>query len=281
MNYGNRKTILLVLCVILNNVVFSQKEQYGVVLYGQKQSFGMGGPIGIDYNAELIFNAESSTYTCKKDALEGGHVKKMEHFKNEDRGLFFIQKATTEQGLIYHVDRSTSLIKTRDIGFNYVKDSIPKIDWKISNETKEIGTIECTKATTSFRGRDYTAWFSFSIPLPYGPWKLQGLPGLILEAYDTNKEIYFYFKSIEYPSKKNLQIIVPDPKTNTDSERARPTIEREWISANDFKREMIKRHKEGIKRGRAFLEQAPPTVLGTTKKISMKSSYIEVFDKNL
>lgn len=281
MNHRNHKSLLLVFCLILSSTVFSQRGQYGVVHYGHKESFGMGGPIGIDYNAELIFNAESSTYACKKDALEGGHVRKMENFKNEEKGFFFRQKLTTEQGLIYHVDRKTGLLKTRDIGFNYVKDSIPKIDWKISNETKEIGTIECTKATTCFRGRDYTAWFSFSVPLPYGPWKLQGLPGLILEAYDTHKEVYFYFKSIEYPSQKNLQIIVPDPETNTDSERARPTIEREWITANDFKKEMIKRHKEGVKRGRALLEQAPPTVLGTTKKISMKSGYIEVFDKNL
>ena len=37
--------------------------------------------------------------------------------------------------------------------------------------------------------------------VPFGPWKLHGLPGLILEAYDTNKFISWYFKSVEYPTK--------------------------------------------------------------------------------
>ena len=38
-------------------------------------------------------------------------------------------------------------------------------------------------ATTHFRGRDWKVWFSEEIPLPLGPWKLGGLPGLILAAH--------------------------------------------------------------------------------------------------
>ena len=75
------------------------------------------------------------------------------------------------------------------------------MNWKIEKETKKLGKFNCKKATTSFRGRNYTAWFTTEIAVPFGPWKLNGLPGLILEAYDTNKSVYWYFKSVEYPTK--------------------------------------------------------------------------------
>lgn len=58
------------------------------------------------------------------------------------------------------------------------------IDWKILNETKKIGNFICQKATAAFKGNNYIAWFSTDIPVPFGPWKLHGLPGLILECND-------------------------------------------------------------------------------------------------
>jgi GLPGLI family protein len=83
-------------------------------------------------------------------------------------------------------------------GNNYLlEEKIPEIDWKISEETKTIGGYDCQKATTTFRGRTYEAWFCNKLPYHIGPWKLGGLPGLILEASDTKKEFVFSFKSFE------------------------------------------------------------------------------------
>lgn len=53
---------------------FTQSSQFGEVQYGQKESLGLGAPIGIDYNALLVFNDRESIYTYANDSLEGGHV---------------------------------------------------------------------------------------------------------------------------------------------------------------------------------------------------------------
>jgi len=78
-----------------------------------------------------------------------------------------------------------------------IEGPLPVINWQISTDTATFGNFHCQKATTHFKGRDYTAWFCPDIPSHGGPWKLSGLPGLILEAYDTKKQVVFKFDGIE------------------------------------------------------------------------------------
>lgn len=74
---------------------------------------------------------------------------------------------------------------------SYYSESVPSQNWQIEDEIQEIAGYPCQKATCIFRGRNYTAWFAFDIPLSYGPWKFGGLPGLILKVYDDKKEYSF------------------------------------------------------------------------------------------
>lgn len=62
-----------------------------------------------------------------------------------------------------------------------VLEKIPIQTWNILTDSKKIGDYACQKATTHFRGRNYTAWFTKSLPVIGGPWKFDGLPGVILE----------------------------------------------------------------------------------------------------
>lgn len=68
-------------------------------------------------------------------------------------------------------------------------DSVPSLEWNFSDEdTDSIMGFECRKATVQFAGRSYTAWFTPEIPLPFGPYKFGGLPGLILKLEDAERQ---------------------------------------------------------------------------------------------
>ncbi len=92
------------------------------------------------------------------------------------------------------IDRASSVLAFDDL-FNpglrpiWYTDSLFPMDWHIAEDTKSIDSILCQRADCSFRGRDYVAWFSPLYPLPFGPWKLGGLPGLILELSESNGDL--------------------------------------------------------------------------------------------
>lgn len=77
-----------------------------------------------------------------------------------------------------------------------VDESVKRPEWTITGETKEIGGIACQKATARVKGRDYAAWFAPELPYSLGPWKLNNLPGLILEASDSKGEVHFELEKI-------------------------------------------------------------------------------------
>lgn len=173
----------------------------GIVYYGQIESSYFGSKNGKERLATLVFNKKESSYTCQKDSLDA----LITNFSNRQGERTILTSgglpATNNGSQVF-----TSLVKDSvwssflKNGLQYVAEKKHHFIWELKNETKTIGKYTCYKATTNFRGRNYTAWYAPDIPLPYGPWKLQGLPGLILEAYDNTEEIYYYFKSIEYPT---------------------------------------------------------------------------------
>lgn len=77
------------------------------------------------------------------------------------------------------------------------KNEIPQ--WELLEDTLTILSYPCQKAVCTFKGRDYEAWFTTEIPRSEGPWKLQGLPGLILRAQDTQGHYRFECTGIIRP----------------------------------------------------------------------------------
>lgn len=73
-----------------------------------------------------------------------------------------------------------------------IEEPMEQPKWEIvADSTKKILNYDCQMARTTFKGRQWTAWFAADIPLDNGPWKLCGLPGLILRASDAQQQYIF------------------------------------------------------------------------------------------
>lgn len=107
---------------------------------------------------------------------------------------------------VYFFAKENKLIsRERFMNAYYLVDELPqKINWKIAKDTISINGIKCRKATANFKGRNWVAWFAPELPFQSGPWKLNGLPGLIIQANDDKNDVIFEFSGIDNLKKENL-----------------------------------------------------------------------------
>jgi GLPGLI family protein len=77
------------------------------------------------------------------------------------------------------------------------KETLPQIAWTMGTEQKVIGNYQCMAASGTFGGRIYDVWFTPEIPVSLGPYKLGGLPGMILEAASRDGKVSYQFVSYQ------------------------------------------------------------------------------------
>lgn len=109
-------------------------------------------------------------------------------------------KGVTRNELFLYPAAKKMIRNERLINYYLVEEELPVQQWNITADTMSVGDLHCQKATTHFKGRNYTAWFCPDLPFHTGPWKLNGLPGLIVEAYDDRNEVVFKFDGMEDPA---------------------------------------------------------------------------------
>ncbi len=89
-------------------------------------------------------------------------------------GSFYITKSKNDKKMLTYDIASATRFRW--------EEPIPNIKWITTDSSKNIVGYECFMATADFHGRKWTVWFAPEIPVSDGPWKLCGLPGIILEA---------------------------------------------------------------------------------------------------
>ncbi|MFB9843352.1 GLPGLI family protein [Mucilaginibacter ginsenosidivorans] len=123
-----------------------------------------------------------------------------EQLLNSADGNIRLDRKMTGSGTEYsQFINNRELVRREVIGNDayIIGEALPVINWHISGDKANFGELRCQKATCHFKGRDYTAWFCPDLPVHVGPWKLNGLPGVIVEAYDSKKEVVFKFDRVE------------------------------------------------------------------------------------
>lgn len=139
---------------------------------------------------------EKSEFTSQSELQEwidkfDNHIKRNHH---KSRSNYYVEKDLNSRSSI-----------------NFVMNTFPKsyleeeinLKWDIHNDTTIIIGLECVKATCTYGGRNYTAWFAPSIKINDGPYIFRGLPGLIVKIEDADNWYSFKATSINLqPPKK-------------------------------------------------------------------------------
>lgn len=151
--------------------------------------------IRISYSFSEKQNYETLVWDMNLDIIDGKTT-----FYNADFLDDKYIKYTPNTSLLQILLRKTS-DTNNELFVGYSTNEIFKIKsndmlkWTLTNEQKKDNDYTLQKATTSFAGRNWIAWFCRDFPFSEGPFKFNGLPGLIFEVKD--REDLFSFQLTE------------------------------------------------------------------------------------
>jgi GLPGLI family protein len=246
-----RKSILLLASILFTSFLSAQ-EFYGEATYMSKttmdvSSWTEGREITPQQKKRLEENAKKmgeKTYVLKFNRNESTYKEEIELAvpgqKSVGWGNFM---GTSMGGEKYKNLQDGQWIEQRDMmgKMFLIKDSIPKLEWRITGETRMIGQYQAIKAVASKRNNkldfssfkrkkstnakekkkdsvalskgaieevveqdplvQITAWFTPQIPVQHGPADYAGLPGLILEV-SAGKTTLLCSKIVVNPKEK-------------------------------------------------------------------------------
>lgn len=185
-------------------------------------------------NSSLYFNSHESLFVSDDYELltqEQEQERKADVSENESgNSVIRLSFAQDYKGEVYRTDfkeqsilfPSTFFQNGREVS-RIVRESTGLMSWELRDGRKAFGGLEAHEAYCEFRGREYQAWYVPSIPSTAGPWKFNGLPGLIVEVKDSDNKVMFLFHSIEQVKEELPEVKFP-PNAPTVSMREYLTL---------------------------------------------------------
>ena len=132
----------------------------------------------------------------KSDSIQTIEINKQSNSKSEIINI----KQDYKGKVFYTISKKYPTFKTflhtgmGNDNYKIVDDRKPI--WTISSDQQKIGEFQAQKAQANLYGRKWTAWFATELPIQDGPYKFQGLPGLIVKIEDETKTHSYELKGI-------------------------------------------------------------------------------------
>jgi len=193
------KKYILIILIFFSLKIIGQERKYNLKVTYKMETYFSGLTT---YESTLFSNGSEAIFKYKNldkdDTIDNGDNNFI--LKIIDSTIYYVQSSKSKDSL---VELKKGMKKGK---FYIIKESFPKIDWKITSDTTKVNNYICYKAKAKFRGREYTAWFTPDIVSNFGPWKLHGLPGVVLMAYDSKKEVFFTAEKIQTINKPVVAI---------------------------------------------------------------------------
>ena len=167
---------------------------------------------------------DTYTFRCGKNVSQYFSISELQHQKmlaDDDPALFILwdkrladydepdpakrlPASTGNLDKIYrNLEQGKFTTYSTVVGTHYlITEDVVIPEWTMyEDSTITVLGMECKKATTNFRGRYWEVWYTEEIPISQGPWKLCGLPGMILKA---NSPKFMLIEAISIKN-KNLE----------------------------------------------------------------------------
>ena len=160
----------------------------------------------------LFFNNSQSKFLSYDKMIEDStELVKMDSMMQTGKIGYTGQKKNRIPTIIHKFFNSDTLNILQEYltKFFLVKNIQPPVKWEIQSDKKNILGYICQKAQCFLKGRNYEVWFANQIPIAAGPWKLSGLPGIILEAKDAKAEVVFLCTEIAQINYSNDLLKIP------------------------------------------------------------------------
>ena len=173
--------------------------------YAQETHIIEPAELEITFSTKEYAFGDTYTFRCGKNVSQYFSISELQHQKmlaDDDPALFILwdkrladydepdpaKRLPASTGNLDEIYRNLEQGKfttySTVVGTHYlITEDVVIPEWTMyEDSTITVLGMECKKATTNFRGRYWEVWYAEELPISQGPWKLCGLPGMILKA---------------------------------------------------------------------------------------------------
>jgi GLPGLI family protein len=156
----------------------------------------------------------------------------------------FFSDPMAEQNSTIYTDFASGMLTAQKKVYEetfLLKDSIRKINWKITSEVRTIAGYECRRANAVILDSIYVvAFYTDKIPVSGGPESFNGLPGMILGVALPHENVTWFAKTVIDKSIPSAEIKVPIKGKVADYKTLRTTINSALKDWGDYAQAALK-----------------------------------------